>query len=184
MVNFTTQDHALDKALDMMLTLALDPMQPVVLGEIVINTNRTVGTMLSCEVSRRYGSKSLPEYIVRIKLTGSAGQRPGTFLAPAVAIDVAVTPTTTSGRTSAPASSSRTRRGVLRRRRSQHGHAQRVLLRRLARQSVRARHGRRALLRGNSVAIWWRVWAATASTSGRRRRHVWRHRLRHGQGGQ
>ncbi len=38
------------------------------------NVNRTVGTMLSAEVSRRYGGEGLPADTIRLRFTGSAGQ--------------------------------------------------------------------------------------------------------------
>ena len=44
------------------------------------NTNRTVGTMLGAEVTRRYGGEGLPDGTIDITLTGSAGQSLGAFL--------------------------------------------------------------------------------------------------------
>ena len=43
----------------------------------VRNVHRTVGTMLSGEIARRYGSAGLPDDTIRIHLTGSAGQSLG-----------------------------------------------------------------------------------------------------------
>jgi glutamate synthase (ferredoxin) len=43
------------------------------------NINRTVGTMLSGEIARRYGHAGLPDDTIRITFTGSAGQSFGAF---------------------------------------------------------------------------------------------------------
>ncbi|MFB3776748.1 MAG: glutamate synthase large subunit [Bryobacteraceae bacterium] len=81
----TSQDHGLDSALDYQLIEmcreALDARQPVDFSLPVRNVHRTVGTMLSGEVARRYGSEGLPEDTIRIHFTGSAGQSFGAFLA-------------------------------------------------------------------------------------------------------
>src|SRR4029077_40039 len=50
------------------------------------NVNRTVGTMLSAEVSRRYGAAGLPPQTIRLRFTGAGGQSFGAFLAPGVSI--------------------------------------------------------------------------------------------------
>src|SRR6202035_1952056 len=46
----------------------------------------SVGTMLSGEVARRYGSNGLPDQTLRIHLNGSAGQSLGAFLAHGITI--------------------------------------------------------------------------------------------------
>jgi glutamate synthase (NADPH/NADH) large chain len=80
----TVQDHGLDKALDnQLIALAADALErgePVRAQVEVRNVNRTVGTMLGSEVSRRYGGDGLPEGTIDITLTGSAGQSFGAFL--------------------------------------------------------------------------------------------------------
>jgi len=80
----TVQDHGLQKALDNELVLraadALEHAQPVRLEVPVRNVNRTVGTMLGAEVTRRYGGQGLPDGTIDITLTGSAGQSFGAFL--------------------------------------------------------------------------------------------------------
>ena len=43
------------------------------------NTNRTVGAILSNEISKKYGSKALPNNTLELKFTGSAGQSFGAF---------------------------------------------------------------------------------------------------------
>jgi len=52
------------------------------------NINRTVGTMLSWEVARRYGHAGLPDDSIHIKFAGSAGQSFGAFLAKGVTLDL------------------------------------------------------------------------------------------------
>ena len=78
------QDHGLDKALDNQLIAlcadALERAEPVRASLTVRNVNRTVGTMLGSEVSRRYGGAGLPDGTIDITFTGSAGQSFGAFL--------------------------------------------------------------------------------------------------------
>ena len=78
------QDHGLDKALDnRLIALASDALErgePVRIDLPVRNVNRTVGTMLGYEVTRRYGGAGLPDDTIDVTLTGSAGQSFGAFL--------------------------------------------------------------------------------------------------------
>jgi glutamate synthase (ferredoxin) len=78
------QDHGLDKALDnRLLELAQDALEyrkPVELQLRIRNANRTVGTILGSEVTRRFGADGLPNDTIRIRFTGSAGQSFGAFL--------------------------------------------------------------------------------------------------------
>jgi len=78
------QDHALDKALDNTLILlaegSLADGTPVRLELPVRNVNRTVGTMLGSELTRRWGGDGLPDDTIEVVLTGSAGQSLGAFL--------------------------------------------------------------------------------------------------------
>ncbi|HNL52067.1 MAG: glutamate synthase large subunit [Candidatus Nanopelagicales bacterium] len=80
----TTQDHGLAKALDVELieicTPALESGEPVRVALPIRNVNRTVGTMLGAEVTRRYGAVGLPPDTIDITLTGSAGQSFGAFV--------------------------------------------------------------------------------------------------------
>jgi glutamate synthase (NADPH/NADH) large chain/glutamate synthase (ferredoxin) len=86
------QDHGLDQALDRTLIQlaegALEDAHPVRLELPVRNVNRTVGTLLGSEVTRRYGAHGLPDDTVHITLTGSAGQSIGAFLPPGVTLDL------------------------------------------------------------------------------------------------
>jgi len=84
------QDHGLEKALDCklieMTQEAIENRTPVVLSMPIRNIHRTVGTMLSGEIARRYGSAGLPEDTVRVDFTGCAGQSFGAFLAKGVTL--------------------------------------------------------------------------------------------------
>jgi glutamate synthase (NADPH) large chain len=80
----TEQDHGLEKALDNTLIQlaegALADASPVRLELPVHNVNRTIGTMLGYEVTRRWGGQGLPDGTIDIRLTGSAGQSFGAFV--------------------------------------------------------------------------------------------------------
>ncbi|WP_133851301.1 glutamate synthase large subunit [Labedaea rhizosphaerae] len=86
------QDHGLDRALDRTLIeladKALEDALPVAIDLPVRNVNRTVGTLLGAEITRRYGADGLDDGTVSITLTGSAGQSLGAFLPKGVAIDL------------------------------------------------------------------------------------------------
>ncbi|MFF2654384.1 glutamate synthase large subunit [Streptomyces sp. NPDC058045] len=83
------QDHGLAKALDNELVrLAADALnaesdtaaQPVRAQVAIRNINRTVGTMLGHEVTKRFGGAGLPDDTIDITFTGSAGQSFGAFV--------------------------------------------------------------------------------------------------------
>ncbi len=86
------QDHQLHLALDNGLIAesqaALDDQQPVRITSPIVNTNRTVGTMLSHQVARRYGEQGLPDDTIHIKFTGSAGQSFAAFLAHGITLEL------------------------------------------------------------------------------------------------
>ncbi|MEV4191960.1 glutamate synthase large subunit [Streptomyces toxytricini] len=83
------QDHGLEKALDNeLIELAADALnaataeaaQPVRAQVAIRNINRTVGTMLGHEVTKRFGGAGLPDDTIDLTFTGSAGQSFGAFL--------------------------------------------------------------------------------------------------------
>ena len=86
------QDHGLDKALDNELIRlaqpALESGKKVFIEHEIINTNRVVGTMLSNEVAKKWKAEMLPDDTINIKLTGSAGQSLGAWLAKGVTLTV------------------------------------------------------------------------------------------------
>jgi len=80
----TTQDHGLNKALDNKL---IEICQPALQkGELVRaqfeirNVNRTVGTMLGSQITRKYGGQGLPEGTIELTFNGTAGQSFGAFI--------------------------------------------------------------------------------------------------------
>jgi len=86
------QEHGLEAALDRTLIQlaegALEDAHPVRLELPVRNVNRTVGTLLGSEVTRRYGANGLPHDTVHVTLTGSAGQSIGAFLPPGITLEL------------------------------------------------------------------------------------------------
>jgi len=90
--NSERQDHGLEKALDLRLIelaqAALERGEKVTIDTPIRNINRTVGTMLSGEVAKRYGHDGLPDDTIHVRLAGSAGQSFGAFLAHGVTLDL------------------------------------------------------------------------------------------------
>ncbi len=86
------QNHGLEKALDNRLIElaqpALERGEHVAIDMPIRNINRTVGTMLSHEIARRYGHEGLPDDTIHIRFAGSAGQSFGAFLAKGVTLDL------------------------------------------------------------------------------------------------
>ncbi|MES2297496.1 MAG: glutamate synthase-related protein [Pseudomonadota bacterium] len=86
------QDHGLEKALDNKLIAqakaALEKGERVSFISPVRNVNRTVGTMLSGEVAKRYGHAGLPDDTIHIQLQGTAGQSAAAFLAAGITLDL------------------------------------------------------------------------------------------------
>ncbi|MCP5115854.1 MAG: glutamate synthase subunit alpha, partial [bacterium] len=84
------QDHGLDQALDhKLIDLTRDAVEhkaPVQLKMPIRNVHRTVGTMLSGEIAKRWGSEGLPEDTIKFHFTGWAGQSFGAFLAKGVTL--------------------------------------------------------------------------------------------------
>ena len=86
----TSQDHGLDRAVDRELidlcAPALEAGEPIRARLPIRNVNRTVGTMLGAEVSRRYGGEGLPQGTIDLTFVGSAGQSFGAFLPPGITL--------------------------------------------------------------------------------------------------
>src|SRR5262249_54485256 len=78
------QDHGIDKALDQQLiplaAPALERGEPVEITMPIRNVNRTVGTILGSELTRKYHGAGLPDDTIRISFKGSAGQSFGAFV--------------------------------------------------------------------------------------------------------
>ena len=84
------QDHKLqgvkDGALLQLIGNAIDARQPIALGMPIVNTDRSVGAMLSGYITKRFGGAGLPEGSVKLSFNGSAGQSFGAFLCKGVTL--------------------------------------------------------------------------------------------------
>ena len=90
--NCEPQDHKIHNILDRRLIAeaqaALDRGAPVRIVTTIKNTDRTAGAMLSGEVAKRYGHEGLPDDTIHVKLTGTAGQSFGAWLARGVTFEL------------------------------------------------------------------------------------------------
>jgi glutamate synthase (NADPH/NADH) large chain len=87
------QDHGLEQSLDLRKLVplakpALEDGKPVRAELDIINTDRTVGTILSNEIAKKWGLDLLPDDTIRFKFNGSAGQSFGAFLAKGVTLEL------------------------------------------------------------------------------------------------
>jgi len=80
------QDHEIDEVLDWELVKkalpAINEKKPVKAEFKIQNVNRTVGAILSNEISKNHDGEGLPDNTIQFAFTGSAGQSFGAFLAP------------------------------------------------------------------------------------------------------
>jgi len=90
--NLKKQYHRLDKAKDHHIISVAQPAlmnaQPVFIYDEINNLNRTFGTMLSYEVSKKYGKEGLPENTINIILKGHGGQSFAFTLAKGITIKI------------------------------------------------------------------------------------------------
>jgi glutamate synthase (NADPH/NADH) large chain len=90
--NSETQMHGLDRVFDRELIAAAAPAlergEKVLIEREVRNVNRSVGTMLSGEIARRYGHEGLPDDTIYARLSGTVGQSFGAFLAKGVTLEL------------------------------------------------------------------------------------------------
>lgn len=86
------QDHGISEALDNELidTMkdAIDNGTPIKTEINLRNINRTVGTMLSAEMTRKYGEEGLPDDTIYIKANGTAGQSFGAFVNSGITLEI------------------------------------------------------------------------------------------------
>jgi len=86
------QDHGLDTVIDnQLLTICEDALAhgtPVNHEMPIINTDRTVGTILSHNLVKQWGAEMLPTDTINLKFNGSAGQSFGAFLAGGITMTV------------------------------------------------------------------------------------------------
>ena len=78
------QNHELEKALDNklieMAEPALERKEPVRIEMPIRNVNRTLGTMVGYEITRRYGAEGLPDDTIDMTFHGAGGQSIGAFI--------------------------------------------------------------------------------------------------------
>jgi glutamate synthase (NADPH/NADH) large chain len=90
--NSEKQDHGLEKALDHRLIELAQPAiqraEKVTIEMPIRNVNRTVGTMLSSEVAKKYGNSGLADDTIHVRFAGSAGQSFGAFLARGITLEL------------------------------------------------------------------------------------------------
>lgn len=82
---FTTpQDHRVNEIKDMELMSMIEPAikagRKVSIGVPILNTDRSVGAMISGHITELHGSDGLPEDCINVTFSGSAGQSFGAFL--------------------------------------------------------------------------------------------------------
>lgn len=86
------QDHGLDTVIDNQLLAiceeALANGTPVSHEMAIINTDRTVGTILSHNLVKKWGAEMLPTDTINLKFNGSAGQSFGAFLAGGITMTI------------------------------------------------------------------------------------------------
>ncbi len=86
------QEHGLETALDHQLIAQAAPAlaggPPVRIEAPIRNLNRTVGAMLSGDIARRWGHAGLPDGAITARLTGTAGQSFGAFLARGITLEL------------------------------------------------------------------------------------------------
>ena len=80
-----SQKHLIDKIIDREMIkdaqAALESQKSVQLEYNVINTDRSIGAMISNEISKKYQAEGLPDNTIKVKFNGSAGQSFGCFSA-------------------------------------------------------------------------------------------------------
>ncbi|HIA14775.1 MAG TPA: glutamate synthase large subunit [Nitrospirales bacterium] len=86
------QDHGIADSVDWEILKrvqpALDDKTPVEISIPIRNTQRTIGTILSSHVAKRYGAEGLPDDTIRIRCQGSAGQSFGAFLSRGITMSI------------------------------------------------------------------------------------------------
>jgi glutamate synthase (ferredoxin) len=85
------QDHGVERTLDRQTLIplcepALARRERVHAAMPISNANRSAGTTLGWEVTKRYGAAGLPEDTIRLDFTGAGGQSFGAFLPPGITL--------------------------------------------------------------------------------------------------
>ncbi|WP_245515737.1 glutamate synthase large subunit [Oharaeibacter diazotrophicus] len=86
------QKHPIDDVIDRRFLVEAAPAladgTPVTITSTIKSVDRTAGAMLSGAVAKRYGHEGLPDDTITVKLTGTAGQAFGAFLARGVTMEL------------------------------------------------------------------------------------------------
>jgi glutamate synthase (NADPH/NADH) large chain len=86
------QDHKIDDILDRKLIAqarpAIERGAPVRISTTIKNIDRSAGAMLSGEIAKHYGHAGLPDDTIQVKLTGTAGQSFGAWLAKGITLEL------------------------------------------------------------------------------------------------
>ena len=86
------QNHMLDNIIDWKLVEAAKPAlenaEKVYAEFDVVNTDRSIGTVLSHELTKIYKGNGLPDSTVHIKLNGSSGQSLGAFMCKGIHLEL------------------------------------------------------------------------------------------------
>jgi len=86
------QDHGIEKQLDYKLIelsgKAIEKQIPVTIEMDVKNTDRTIGTIISSTIAKKYGAEGLPDGTIHCKFKGSSGQSFGAFTAKGVTLEL------------------------------------------------------------------------------------------------
>ncbi len=87
-----SQNHKLETVLDRRLieqaSASIETGERIVIEEKIVNVDRTTGAMLSGRIARVHGELGLPDDTIVVKLTGTAGQSFGGFLAKGVTLEL------------------------------------------------------------------------------------------------
>ncbi|MBN9445720.1 MAG: glutamate synthase large subunit, partial [Bosea sp.] len=90
--NVERQVHPIESVLDRTLIAkagaSLDSGAPVVIESTIRNVDRSTGAMISGEIAKRHGAAGLPEDAITVKLTGTAGQSFGAWVAGGLTLDL------------------------------------------------------------------------------------------------
>lgn len=78
----------LDRTLIAKAGASLDTGAPVVIESAIRNVDRSTGAMISGEIAKRHGGLGLPDDAITVKLTGTAGQSFGAWVAAGVTLDL------------------------------------------------------------------------------------------------
>ncbi len=86
--DWSVLDDVLDQKLLQLAEAALERGEKVTIQDGIRNVDRTVGTILGSDVSRKYGPDGLPEDTITLNFTGSAGQSLGAWCTSGITINV------------------------------------------------------------------------------------------------